>query len=255
MFIPAPPLQDIAHITHGFFTREGGVSGGIYASLNCGPGSHDDRAAIAKNRNRVQVALGSHALLSLYQVHSPTVVTVSAPWTPAGAPKADAMVTAAPGLALGILTADCAPVLLADTARGVIGAAHAGWKGALGGVCRNVVDAMCSIGARRENISAVVGPCIGQPSYEVGPELRAAFMVQSPDYSRFFRPSTRDGFYMFDLEGFVVSRLEAAGVGKVEALHRDTYADDALFFSYRRTTHRREPDYGRQISAIMLRMR
>lgn len=252
MFVSAPLLQEIPHITHGFFTREGGVSGGIYASLNCGPGSHDDRAAIAENRNRVQAALGGRSLLSLHQIHSPTVVVASAPWTPTGAPKADAMVTATPGLALGILTADCAPVLLADVARGVIGAAHAGWKGALGGVCRNVVDAMCAIGAKRETIRAVVGPCIGQPSYEVGPELRAAFLARSLDYDRFFRLSTRDGFFMFDLEGFVVSRLEGAGVGKVEALHRDTYAEARLFFSYRRTTHAREPDYGRQISAIML---
>jgi YfiH family protein len=253
MFVSSEALGQAADINHGFFTRQGGVSTGIYASLNCGVGSSDNPALTLENRARVQKTLGAKALVTLYQIHSPTIVTVTSAWKRPGAPRADGMVTALPGIALGILTADCGPVLLADPERRIIGAAHAGWKGALGGICRNVTDAMCAIGAKRENIIAATGPSIAQKSYEVGPELRAAFTARSADFGQFFKPSERDGFFMFDLEGFVAAELEAAGVGRVDRLSRDTYAETDLFFSYRRTTHMDEPDYGRQISAIMLK--
>jgi hypothetical protein len=251
-FVASPILAKAKSLRHGFFTRDGGVSSGIYRSLNCGPGSSDDAASVAENRARVLAALGGKNLMTLYQIHSPTVITVTAPWSREGAPKADGMVTRLKSTALGILTADCAPVLLADPEARVIGAAHAGWKGALGGICRNVVDAMCAIGAKRENIIAAVGPCIAQASYEVGPELYASFRGRSGDFARYFKPSPRPDHFLFDLEGFVVSTLEATGIGPIDALHRDTYGDASSFFSYRRTTHAGEGDYGRQISTIML---
>lgn len=240
-------------IQHGFFTRRDGTSTGIYASLNCGPGSNDNPDAIHKNRGAVLANFPTcKSLLSLYQIHSPTVITVTAPWPDGGQPKADGMVTRKPGIVLGILTADCAPVLLADENAGVIGAAHAGWKGALGGVVQNVVDAMVTLGAKRQDIVATVGPCIAQKSYEVGPDLYNVFMDQTPAHAIFFKSSERAGHYLFDLEGFVVHRLQQTGITRANAFHRDTYAEPDNFFSYRRTTHQGEPDYGRQISAIAL---
>jgi YfiH family protein len=239
-------------IAHGFFGRTGGVSGGIYASLNCGPGSGDDKAHVAENRRRVREAMGAGELNTLYQVHSPNVVAVTGAWsgTP---PLADGMVTATPGIALGILTADCAPALLADAEAHVIGAAHAGWKGAIGGVIEATVAAMEALGAQRNRIAVAVGPCISQANYEVGPEFIARFAAEDPANARFFVPSARADHHKFDLEGYVADRLRAASVDRIETLGACTYARDADFFSFRRTTHRGEKDYGREISAIVLR--
>jgi polyphenol oxidase len=243
-------LRDVAH---GFFGRTGGVSTGLYTSLNCGPGSGDARASVMENRARATSALSRDAaLVTLYQVHSANAVTVTAPWDIAANPKADAFATDRSGIALGILTADCAPILLADPAAHVIGAAHAGWSGALGGVAESVVATMERLGARRHRISAAVGPCISRASYEVGPEFRPRFIAADPANERFFEPSKREGHWQFDLAGYVAHRLRESGVGVVETMAACTYADEADFFSYRRTTHRKEPDYGRQLSAIML---
>jgi YfiH family protein len=246
-------------IAHGFFGRIGGVSEGIYASLNCGPGSRDSRDAVLENRARCAAALGPAAhLVTLYQIHSGEAVTVTAPWDIPANPKADAMVTDRAGIALGILTADCAPVLLADDQARVIGAAHAGWNGALAGVTDSAIAAMIGLGARREHIRAAIGPCIGQAAYEVGPEFPPRFLAQDAAHARFFTPSApsltrkNEGHWQFDLSGYVAHRLVQAGIGAVENLARCTYEDEAAFFSYRRATHRGEPDYGRQISAIML---
>lgn len=246
-------------IAHGFFGREGGVSQGIYASLNCGPGSRDDPAAVAENRTRVQAALGADALLSLSQVHSAVVHTMpmwearpSQPREGAGRFEGDGMVTATPRLALGILTADCAPVLFADPKARVIGAAHAGWKGAHGGVLEATLDAMEKLGASRAGISAAIGPCISQQNYEVGFDFRDRFLEHGLRMRKFFVPSDKEGHYRFDLEGYVAHRLVAAGTGSVEKLGICTYPPQNGFFSFRRTTHAGEPDYGRQISAIML---
>jgi YfiH family protein len=238
-----------AGIAHGFFGREGGVSEGIYASLNCGPGSRDDPAAVAENRTRVQAALGAESLLSLSQVHSAVVHTMPM-WE--ARPDGDGMVTATPGLALGILTADCAPVLFADRKARVIGAAHAGWKGAHGGVLEATLDAMEKLGASRAGISAAIGPCISQQNYEVGFDFRDRFLEQGLRMRKFFVPSDKEGHYRFDLEGYVAHRLVAAGTGSVEKLGICTYPPENRFFSFRRTTHAGEPDYGRQISAIVL---
>ena len=249
-----PSLEGSTGIRHGFFTRLGGVSEGIYRGLNCGPGSDDNPDHIHENRSRVAAALGAELedLATLYQVHSAEVVTVTKPWERPQAPKADGMVTDRPGIVLGILTADCGPLLFADAKAQVIGAAHAGWKGALNGVGRATVEAMEALGARREDITAVLGPCIAQQSYEVGPDFPAPFVEQDPDQARFFRPSERAGHHMFDMAGYIVSRLRADGIGQVADLGRDTRMDPDLFFSYRRTTLAGEPDYGRQISAIKL---
>lgn len=253
MKISAHCLDTLADVRHGFFTREGGVSGGIYASLNCGFGSDDRSEHVAENRARVAAAvdLSADALLTVHQVHSPDVVTVTAAWRPADAPRADAMVTRETGIALGILAADCAPVLFAAPHAGVIGAAHAGWKGALGGVVEATLDRMQALGADRAQIAAAIGPCIAQSSYEVGAEFRERFVTADPDHARFFAAGARAGHHQFDLPAFVRSRLEAAGVGTVETLGRDTYEDETLF-SYRRATHRGEPDYGRNLSIIAL---
>jgi hypothetical protein len=239
--------------THGFFGRAGGVSEGLYASLNCGPGSGDARADVIENRRRARDALGAEALVTLGQVHSPDVVTVSAAWDIGAQPSGDAMVTKVPGIALGILTADCAPVLFADEAAGVIGAAHAGWKGAVGGVIANTVAAMETLGARRAHIAAAIGPCIGQANYEVGPEFHDRFVEENSAFARFFVPAERPSHLRFDLAGFVVDRLAVAGVDRIETLGACTYARPADFFSFRRATHRGESDYGREISAIVLR--
>lgn len=251
MFFTHPFLQH-ASLVHGFFGREGGVSEGIYRGLNCGPGSQDVAAHVAENRARVAGAFfrPMEQLCTLYQIHSPEVVTVEAPFV-GERPQADAMVTNRPGLVLGILTADCAPVLFADPIAGVIGAAHAGWKGAHGGVVENTVAAMEKLGARREQVIAVVGPCISQSSYEVGPEFIARFTAE--EQAQYFVPSARAAHFYFDLAGYVSQALRRAQVGQIAALMMDTCADEAQFFSYRRTTLRNEPDYGRQISAISLR--
>ncbi|QGN54831.1 peptidoglycan editing factor PgeF [Novosphingobium sp. Gsoil 351] len=239
----------LGSIPHGFLGRRGGVSTGIHAGLNVGWGSDDERAAVAENRRRaVEAVLPGAALVTVHQVHSPDVVTVTEPWPDDARPKADALVTDRPGLLLGVLTADCAPVLLADAEAGMIGAAHAGWKGALGGVCEATVAAMEALGARRDRIAAAIGPCIAQASYEVD----AAFVDRfAPDNARFFKPG-RAGHAWFDLESYVAMRLAAAGVGTIERLGLDTYAGEARFYSYRRATHRGEPGYGREITLIGL---
>ena len=243
-------------IAHGFFGREGGVSTGIYASLNCGPGSKDAADAVAENRRRVSAVLAPDArLLSLSQIHSATVVTLPA-WSSEDRPEGDAIVTAIPGLALGILTADCAPVLLADPMAKVIGAAHAGWKGALGqdgrGVLEATLDGMEKLGALRDRVTAVIGPCISQANYEVGFDFRDRFLQLGLKNRRFFVPSEKEGHYRFDLPGYVAHRLTAAGAGTVEMSGVCTYPAENGYFSFRRTTHAGEPDYGRQISAIVL---
>ena len=236
---------------HGFFTRKGGASSGIFAGLNCGTGSSDQAEIVAINRARVADAmgLGVEALVSVHQVHSPDVVTVTAPL--AGRPRADAMVTATPGLALAVLTADCQPVLFADAKAGVIGAAHAGWKGARDGVMEATLDAMEALGARRGDITAVIGPCISQTAYEVGQEFFDSFTDEAPEAQRFFVNGNGDR-YLFDLPSYGLWRLREAGVGHADWTRHCTYRDPARFYSYRRTTHAGEADYGRQISVIRL---
>lgn len=252
--ITAQNLRDAPGVRHIFFTRQGGVSSGIYATLNCGPGSDDARTNVFDNRARAMAALDLEPdrLVTVHQIHSPTVVRVETPWQAADAPKADAMVTTVPGIALGVLAADCAPVLFADGEAGVIGAAHAGWKGALGGVIDATVDMMTELGARSERISAAVGPCIGQASYEVGQEFRTAFMEAAAGNQRFFKAGERAEKFMFDLGGYVRQRLIDCGVGSAQLLGLDTYADSERFYSYRRATHKAEPDYGRMLSSIVL---
>lgn len=240
-------------IAHGFFGRQDGVSEGIYASLNCGPGSGDDRAKVIENRRRVTETFGAEArLLTLYQLHSPRVVSVTIPWEIGESPQADAMVTNLPGLVLGMLTADCAPVLLADVEAGVIGAAHAGWKGTLDGVVESTVAAMEKLGAVRGRTAAAIGPCISQANYEVDGEFRANFTQADSANARFFAPSGREGHFRFDLEAYVATRLDDAGIADVEALLACTYARAGDFYSFRRATHNGEKDYGREVSAIML---
>jgi len=252
-FQQASGLTGFSAIRHGFFGRKGGVSTGFYDSLNCGPGSSDTRDAVMENRARATAALSSDAtLVTLYQIHSAQAVTVSAPWQIADNPKADAFATDKSGIALGILTADCAPILLTDAQAHVIGAAHAGWGGAFAGVAESVVVAMERLGAKRERIAAAIGPCISQPSYEVGPEFKPRFVAADPANERFFEPSKRAGHWQFDLPAYVAHRLRQSGIGSIETLPACTYLDEANFFSFRRTTHRKEADYGRQLSAIML---
>jgi YfiH family protein len=242
----------LAGIPHGFLGRGGGVSQGVCAGLNVGLGSGDDLEAIRENRRRAVEAVAPGArLVTVHQVHSPDVVAVTAPWPDAGRPHADAMVTDRPGIALGILTADCAPVLFADPASGVIGAAHAGWKGAYSGVIEATIEAMEQLGAARERVLAAVGPAIARKSYEVDEAFLRRFTEADAANERFFG-SGREGRYQFDLEGFVLFRLAEAGLSRVEAQGLDTYSDPNRFFSYRRATHRGEPDYGRQISLIAL---
>jgi YfiH family protein len=247
-------LNDFTRVRHGFFTREGGVSQGLYASLNCGPGSKDDPEAVRENRRRVTdlLDLPAEALVTLYQTHSAEVVTVTEPWPADRLPQADAMVTNRPGVALGILTADCAPVLLADGKHGVVGAAHAGWKGALGGVLDNTVAAMVSLGARQTDIVAAIGPCIGHRSYEVGPEFSGPFLAEESNNADFFAPAPRAGHALFDLPGYLSRKLAKLGVHEVTRVPADTCRDEGRFFSYRRATLRGEADYGRQVSVILL---
>lgn len=238
-------------LSHGFFTREGGSSSGIFEGLNCGTGSSDQSEAVAMNRARVAayMKVDDTNLITLHQVHSPDVITLQTP--PETAPQADAMVTATPGMALGILTADCGPVLFADPEAQVIGAAHAGWKGALGGVLEATLDAMEALGAARSNIRAAIGPCISQRAYEVGPEFLDDFIIEDPQNSRFFT-NGNDDRYLFDLPSFTLARLRAAGVADAEWTGHCTYSDPARFFSYRRAAHLKEADYGRLISVIRL---
>lgn len=253
-FIAAPALSGFENISHAFFTRNGGVSTGIYASLNGGRGSNDDPDAVAENRARMTAALGVERgrLATPYQIHSPVAVVAMEPWAKGEAPEADAVVTSTPGLAVGVSTADCGPILFADSAAGVVAAAHAGWKGALGGVLESTIEAMEKLGARRGTMTAVLGPCIRQPSYEVGPEFVANFRAADAGNLRFFK-SGAGGKSLFDLGGYITARLKAAEVATVEDLGFDTYADEQRFYSFRRTTHRREADYGRLVAAITLR--
>jgi hypothetical protein len=242
----------LGRLPHGFLGRRGGISVGECAGLNVGFGSSDDPEAIAGNRRLAVAALHPDAeLATVHQIHSAEVVVADQPWPQGERPRADAMVTDTPNLLLGILTADCAPVLFADHEAVVVGAAHAGWRGALAGVTDATIEAMEMLGARREHIHAAVGPCIGQPSYEVDEAFRARFTHADPDNARFFAV-TDGGKPHFDLEAYVVHRLIAAGIDEIEALNLDTYADPDRFFSYRRSTHRGEADYGRQLSAIAI---
>ncbi|UAK24633.1 peptidoglycan editing factor PgeF [Sphingomonas nostoxanthinifaciens] len=249
---PVPIRADaLAGIPHGFLGRPGGVSTGIFASLNVGLGSGDDPDAVAENRRRAAAAVLPDApLLTPYQIHSSSAAIVLAPFAGDDRPHADALVTNRPGVLIGILTADCVPVLLADAEGGVVGAAHAGWKGALGGITDAAIAAMEQLGARRERISAAIGPCIARASYEVDDAFARRFEEADPANERFFGASARDGHQQFDIEAYVLARLAAAGVRRVEALSLDTYANPDRFFSYRRATHRGERDYGREIAVI-----
>lgn len=250
--IVADPLK-LPGIQHAFFTREGGVSEGIYASLNGGQGSNDDAEAVRENRAIMASYFGivPDRLVNVWQVHSPDCLIVDGPWL-GERPKADAMATKTPGVALAIATADCGPVLFADAERRVIGACHSGWKGAFTGVVEATIARMEELGARRDAIVAVLGPCIGPDAYEVGPEFVARFDEQSPDNHRFFRPSPRAGHSYFDLHAYIDARATAAGIASFTDLGLCTYADEKRFYSYRRMVHRGESDYGRLISAIML---
>jgi YfiH family protein len=245
-------LAEIPGVRHAFFTRKGGVSKGLYDSLNVGVGSKDDPEAVAENRARAAMVFGLELprLLTCYQVHSAIAVTADRPW--GERPEADAVVTRTPRLACGALAADCAPVLLADPDAKVVGSAHAGWRGALGGVVEAAVAAMRRLGAEPSRMVAVVGPCIGPQSYEVGLEFLEQFSAKASGSERFFRPGARADKRLFDLPGFVLDRLAASGVQKAEWIGRDTFAEPDQFFSNRRATHRQEADYGRLLSAIML---
>lgn len=251
----ASPALKARGLSHGFFTREGGHSSGIFASLNCGMGSGDDKALVLRNRETVSGALGvkEAALITAYQVHSADARFAAEAWDRELRPKADAIVTTARGLAIGVLTADCGPLLFADIGAGVIGAAHAGWKGAISGITGSTLDLMEQHGGRRENTVVVLGPMISQAAYEVGPEFPERFIEADPGNARFFAPSRRNNHAMFDLPGYLEARLKREGAGEVVNLSLCTFSDETRFFSYRRTTHRGEKDYGRQISAIALR--
>jgi YfiH family protein len=248
----SPLLDALPGVRHGFFGRRGGVSAGIYDSLNCGPGSNDAPGAVRENRARVARTLGAAHLLSLYQVHGADVITVSEPWeNGASRPRCDAMVTDRPGLALGTLAADCGPILFADADAGVIGAAHAGWRGALAGVAEATAAAMERLGAKRERIKAALGPTIAPASYEVSADFPAPFLAESRDNERFFAPGARAGKLMFDLPGYILARLARLGMAAAWIGH-DTCPPAAPYFSYRRTTLAGGGDYGRNVSAIVL---
>jgi YfiH family protein len=240
-------------IRHGFFTRQGGVSEGLYASLNCGLGSADARDAVSENRARVARRLGGAAggVLTVHQMHSPVALIVDEPW-PSAPPKADALVTRTPGLVVGALSADCAPLLFADREAKVVAAAHAGWRGAIGGIIEATLDAMETSGARRDRISAVIGPSVSQDAYEVGSEFRASFEDEDPANAAFFSKGADEAHFQFDLPAYCLKRLRRAGVQDCESLGLCTYANESEFFSYRRSVHAGEPDYGRQISAILV---
>jgi YfiH family protein len=252
--LQAPSLSRLARIRHGFFTRGGGVSQGVYASLNGGVGSNDSPDKVAENRARMAAALGvaPDRLLTAYQIHSPDVVTVEMPWTQETRPRADAMVTRTAKLALGVFTADCGPLLFADSEAGVIGAAHAGWRGALSGVIEATVAAMEKLGAERGHIAAALGPVIRQANYEVGAEFVDRFIATDAANARFFAPAANAGHALFDLAGYIAARIQHAGIVQFDDLGLCTYAEPERFFSYRRMTHQDEPDYGRHINAIAL---
>ena len=252
--LTADRLAALPGIAHGFFTRHGGVSQGGYASLNCGLGSEDDPNAVRENRARVTASLSAHSLLTAHQVHSATAILVESAWSVGERPRADAMATATPGLALGVLTADCAPVLLADPQARVVAAVHAGWRGAIGGVLEAAVAAMRQLGASKTRIVAAVGPCIGQPAYQVGFDFEQEFLARDPGSAGFFvRPHGESGARPhFDLPGYAAHRLSRAGIIRPVQSAPCTYAQEEHFFSYRRSKARKETDYGRQISAIVL---
>jgi hypothetical protein len=254
MKFSASSLAAIDGVQHGFFTRRGGVSSGIYASLNCGPGSRDDAANVTENRARVAELLGAEPgrLITIFQKHSADAVVADRPWQDGKTPEADAIVTAKPGLAIGILTADCAPVLLCDGGARVIGAAHAGWRGALSGIVEATVAAMTKLGAKPERITAVIGPAISQKAYEVAADFVERFLAAEPDSAAFFITDEGSGEPHFDLPGYVGERLARAGVGGITDLGLCTYCEETRLFSYRRSQHHGEGDYGRQISAILL---
>jgi len=256
MMLTSPRLGALPGIVHAFFTREGGVSDGVYASLNGGLGSGDERARVFANRARMAAALGVEPsrLATVHQVHSPEVIVIDRPWGEEARPRADALVTRTPSLAIAVSSADCGPVLLADEEARVVGAAHAGWKGALTGVIEATIAAMEGEGARRERIKAALGPMISRSAYEVGPEFEARFRETDEASGEFFAPAARHGHFIFDLSGYIGERLERAGVREVEDLGRCTYGEERLFYSYRRMTQRREADYGRHLSAIALRV-
>lgn len=253
MLIEAKTLS-LKGIRHGFFTRQGGVSGGLYASLNGGIGSRDRAADVTENRARMAAALGvtPHSLLTAYQTHSRQAVVVETAWTLEARPRADGIATRTPGVAIGVTTADCGPVLFADPAAGVIGAAHAGWRGALSGIVAATIAAMEQLGADRSRIHGVLGPMIRQGNYEVGPDLISRFATEDSDSGRFFVPTPREGHALFDLAGYIRMQIERTGVRQFEDLGFCTYADPARFFSFRRSTHNAEADYGRHVNAIAL---
>ena len=241
-------------IRHGFFTRQGGVSDGLFASLNCGFGSRDDPRRVEQNRAIAarRLGLAAERLVSCHQVHGTAIVTVERPWRRDKNPRADGMVTAIPGIALGVLAADCAPVLFADPAARIIGAAHGGWRGTLAGVMEATVAAMTALGAVPSRICVGLGPCIAQPSYEVGPEFAATFAAADQGSGGFFKPAARPGHLLFDLPGYIADRLARLGLARIERAPHDTAAEEALFFSYRRACLRGETDYGRGLAAIAL---
>lgn len=245
---------DLPGVRHAFFTREGGVSEGVYGSLNGGVGSKDDPARVAENRARMakRVGVAPERLLVPFQIHSADALAVEEPWAADARPRCDGLVTRAPALALGVTGADCGMLLFADARAGVIGACHAGWKGALTGMIEATIDGMEGQGARRADIHVALGPAIGAASYEVGPEFSARFVEEDEGYARFFSPSPRAGHAMFDLQGFIAARVARLDVASFEALGLDTYAEETRCFSYRRSVHRNEPDYGRLVSAIAL---
>lgn len=252
--IEAPALSRIDGVRHAFFTRTGGTSDGIYQSLNIGLGSKDDRDRVLENRSKVcgVLEIGDDSLATPHQIHSAKAVTVRDVWEPGKGPKADAVVTDRPGIALGVATADCGPVLFADREARVIGAAHAGWRGAHDGILEATLDAMEKLGSDRGTVTAVLGPTISAAAYEVGPEFKDRFLLSQPDNDRYFSPSSRPDHAMFDLPAYIVARLKDIGVGSIANLGLCTYSDGARFFSYRRSTHQNEPDYGRLMSAIAL---
>ncbi len=252
--ITVSALNGVQRVRHGFFTREGGTSEGIYRSLNCGLGSGDDPARVRANRALAmeQLDLPPEALVTVQQRHTTDVAVVGEDWSSADPPVADAMVTNRPGMALGIVTADCAPILLADPRASVIGAVHAGWRGALGGVLENTLAAMARLGAKPARIIAAVGPCIAQRSYEVGPEFPAPFLAEDPANHFFFVPSAREGRFFFDLPGYIARRLAKHSINEVARTPCDTYREESRFFSYRRSQQAGEADYGRTLSAIVL---
>ncbi len=252
--LQASSLANLANIRHGFFTRAGGRSHGIFATLNCGFGSSDDKAAVVANRRFISDHLGGRfgGIVTLYQEHGTTALSVDRPPSQDALPRADAVVTRESGLVIGVLTADCAPVLLADADAGVVAAAHAGWRGAVNGVLESVVAEMERNGARRQRVRAAIGPCISQAAYEVGPEYQAAVTATDPSAAVFFRVPTGGAKAHFDLPGYVAKRLSAIGLNSIERQTLCTHENESQFFSYRRTTQRKEPDYGRQISAIVV---